>query len=272
MAFGLSIDWEDYFVAENIRGAYSTQFPGKPTGRLDYSTKLTLELLAKHQISATFFILGMAAEAHPALVKLISEAGHEIASHGHSHQLVYNQTEAEFKEDITSSKDLIEDLTGQSVKGYRAPNFSITSKTPWAHAAIKAAGYQYDSSLYPINHHRYANPDGKRYLYPNKDSLTIVPLATYRSKLLQRNLPLAGGAYWRILPKFYTDWGLQQLAKDNNNYFFYFHPWELDPNQPKVEVSSHLAKFKHYYHLKQYSQILDNIFTQYKFTKYSDLI
>lgn len=269
MNFGLSIDWEDYFVAENIRSSC----PEKPIRRLDYSTKLTLELLDQHKITATFFILGMAAKSHPDLVKLITDSGHEIASHGYHHKLVYKQTESEFKKDITSSKKLIEDLTSQEVKGYRAPNFSITNKTPWAHSVIKAAGYDYDSSLYPINHHRYGNPEGERFIYQTEEGLIIIPLATYKSNLLKRNLPFAGGAYWRILPSLYRDWGLKKLRKDvDNSYFFYFHPWELDPNQPKIKTNNLLSKFKHYYHQDKYSNILSNVFSKYSFKSYRELL
>ncbi len=269
---GLSIDLEEYFHAENVKAYFSTNSPS----RVQESTIKILNLLESKNIKATFFILGQVAESHPGLIKTIAASNHEIASHGFNHQLVYQQSPNEFLEDISHSKKLLEDLTSKKVIGYRAPSFSITEKVPWALGLIAEAGYQYDSSIYPIYHPRYANLGKPRFPYKHKDlNLLEVPLATTQINFSQKqfNLPIAGGAYWRLLPISYAKWGLARLnEKEKRSAFTYFHPWELDPQQPPAIGLKYLTKVRHYGGQNNFLKKLEILTTQFKFDTYSSLI
>ncbi len=269
---GLSIDLEEYYHAENIKN----YFPANSPSRVEESTIKILNFLESKNIQATFFVLGQVAAAHPELIKIIATSKHEIASHGFNHQLVYTQSPEEFREDIIRSKKLLEDITGQAVLGYRAPNFSITEPVSWAFDLIAQAGYKYDSSVYPIYHPRYSNLRKPRFPYIHlNNGLLEIPLATTQLSLGQKNfnLPIAGGAYWRLLPLCYSKWGLARLNQlEQKTAFTYFHPWELDPKQPKALGLKLSTKIRHYAGQASFLKKLDRLTTKFQFTTYAKLI
>lgn len=263
----ISVDLEEYYHAENVR----TFFDSEAQSRVVESTNKVLELFDKFNIKATFFVLGQVAKKQPELIKQIAASGHEIASHGYNHKIVYQQTRDEFIQDITDSKKLLEDLTGKKIKGYRAPNFSITKNVSWAFEEIKNAGYEYDSSVYPVRHDRYSNVNLPRFPYKHNSGLIIIPLATYQLSGLR--LPCAGGAYWRLLPEFYTNFCLKGLnKKEEKPAFCYFHPWELDVEQPVAKDISFLKKLRHYGNTKKFPEILGRVFSDFSFGRYDEVI
>ena len=264
----LSIDVEEYFHANNIQQFSPISTWDNLESRVEASTYKILESLAKKNTTATFFILGYIAKKHSKLVKDIANAGHEVASHGNMHQLVYEQTQKEFYEDILTAKKILEDTVGKEVKGYRAPSFSIKDSTPWAHESLVQAGYEYDSSLYPVWHPRYANT-GKNpnphFIETKSGKLKIYPLAT--ASLLNKRLPIAGGAYWRLLPFSYIKWGKKQKRECS---VYYFHPWEIDAEQPRYEQLGFLTKFRHYGKSSVFLDKIENILDLFSFKSFEE--
>ena len=249
---GVSVDVEEFYHAHNLADVAPRKSWKEFESRVEKPTQEILDLFDKHQIKATFFILGEVAKNSPDLIKEIANRGHELGSHGYHHYAVYDQTQKEFAKDILSSKEIIENISGQSVRGYRAPSFSITRQTSWAYEELVKAGYSYDSSLYPIKHHRYGNRHRLNCFHQTNTpsgSLRIAPLATTSLNLLgkQIRLPTAGGAYWRLFPIQYTRWALRQINKKEKRPFIcYFHPWELDTEQPKFTDLSKATTIRHY--------------------------
>lgn len=271
MVNAISVDVEEYFHAQNVQQFVPRERWHAMPSRVVESTQRVLDLFARHQVRATFFVLGYVADAHPSLVKEIHRAGHEVASHGYWHQLVYSQSPAEFRDDVTRSKALLEDLIGESIIGFRAPNFSILSSVDWAYDILVEAGYQYDSSLYPVWHPRYANlqrPLVPEQLRRRNGTLLEVPLAVATKNLFGRELraPVAGGAYWRLLPRIYNFWGLRQIAATPDRVAVcYFHPWELDPGQPRVKSLSFPTRIRHYGGTSRFSRILEKYLQKFEF-------
>ena len=229
----LTIDVEDYFMVS----AFSAHVPRADWDRLpcrvEDNVDRILALLAEHDVHATFFTLGWVAERYPALVRRIIEGGHELASHGYEHHRATDQGYGEFLADIRLAKAVLEDIAGQPVRGYRAPSFSVGPDNDWAFDCIATAGYRYSSSVYPIRHDHYGVPDGPRFAHEVREGLLEVPVATVR--VLQSNWPAGGGGYFRLLPYRVSRWSLRRVnAVDGRPAMFYFHPWELDPGQPRV--------------------------------------
>jgi polysaccharide deacetylase family protein (PEP-CTERM system associated) len=209
-----------------------------------------LALLEDEGTKATFFTLGWIAERYPAMVRRIIGQGHELASHGWAHYRVTDQNPDEFREDISHSKALLEDIGGQAVLGYRAPSFSIGRHNQWALTVLEEAGYRYSSSIYPIQHDHYGMPDAPRFAYhPCSDNgLLELPITTMR--LFKRNLPAGGGGYFRLWPYPVSRWFLQRLNRlEHRSAIFYFHPWEVDHKQPRQTGISLKTRFRHYYNL-----------------------
>jgi polysaccharide deacetylase family protein (PEP-CTERM system associated) len=206
-----------------------------------------LALFGDAGVKATFFTLGWIAERYPNMVRAIVDQGHELASHGYSHLRASDQGRAEFAQDIRRSKRLLEDIGGHEVIGYRAPSFSIGQDNLWALDTLLEAGYRYSSSIYPIRHDHYGMPDAPRFaFYPSgPDGLLEVPITTVR--LMQRNLPAGGGGYFRLLPYTLSRWMMERVNRvDGEPAIFYFHPWELDPGQPRLPGLSAKARLRHY--------------------------
>jgi polysaccharide deacetylase family protein (PEP-CTERM system associated) len=246
----MTIDVEDYFqVSAFAPHIERDSWPGREC-RVEANVERILAILADGNVEATFFTLGWIAERYPAMVRRIVAGGHELASHGYSHLRASDQTRAEFSDDITRSKALLEDIGGQQVTGYRAPSFSIGSANLWALDVLKSAGYRYSSSIYPIKHDHYGMPDAPRFaFYPNgPDGLLEVPITTVR--LMQRNLPAGGGGYFRLLPYALSRWMMQRVNQaDRQPAIFYFHPWEIDPGQPRPDGVGAKSRFRHYVNL-----------------------
>ena len=249
----MTIDVEDWFQVQAFAGTIArAQWEGLER-RVQANTEAILEMFARAGVRGTFFTLGWVAERHGPLVRAIVSAGHELASHGYWHQLVHTQSPAQFAEDVGDAKKLLEDTGGVGVQGYRAPTFSIDARNPWAFDVLAAQGYRYSSSIYPISHDLYGMPDAPRRPFSpdgaaGRAGIVELPMTTLA--LAGRNLPCAGGGYFRLLP-----YGVFRAALRHVNRaerapgIFYTHPWEIDPGQPRVREAPAMARFRHYLNL-----------------------
>jgi polysaccharide deacetylase family protein (PEP-CTERM system associated) len=256
----MTCDVEDYFQVSAFapyidRASWPTR-----ECRVEANMERILALYERHGVRATFFTLGWIAERYPAMVRRIVDAGHELASHGYGHLRASDQSRAEFDNDIRSSKALLEDIGGQAVVGYRAPSFSIGHANLWALDALHEAGYKYSSSIYPIAHDHYGMPDAPRFAFhPNgPDGLLEVPITTV--KMAGRNLPAGGGGYFRLLPYALSRWMMEKVNReDREPALFYFHPWEVDPGQPRPAGLGAKARFRHYINIDRMEQRLERL-------------
>ncbi|AKU23063.1 DUF3473 domain-containing protein [Massilia sp. MB5] len=251
----MTIDVEDYFQVSAFAPHIAREAWPSLECRVEANIDRILGILDAGQAKATFFTLGWIAERYPAMVKRIVAGGHELASHGYGHLRASDQDRAQFMQDISSSKAILEDIGGQAVQGYRAPSFSIGPGNLWALDALHEAGYRYSSSIYPIQHDHYGMPDAPRFaFYPNgKDGLLEVPITTVR--LMQRNLPAGGGGYFRLLPYALSRRMMRRVNReDGQAAIFYFHPWEIDPQQPRPAGIGLKTRFRHYVNLGRMDQ------------------
>lgn len=262
----LTVDVEDYFhvsaFARNIKQSDWDSYPS----RVDHNTRRLLDLFGAHQIKATFFVLGWVAERNPELIKDIAGCGHEIACHGYSHQLIYNQSRDIFREETIRSKSILEDLVQRPVLGYRAASYSITDSSRWALDILIEAGFIYDSSIFPVRHDRYGIPDATEYPHTletlSGDSIVEFPLST--ASIFGVKLPVAGGGYFRLYPYSVTKAGLLQVNRSNYPFIFYLHPWEIDPEQPRINTSL-LSRFRHYNNLDKCEARLQRLLADFEF-------
>ena len=246
----MTIDVEDYFQVSAFAPHISPENWPSMECRVERNIDRILALLDQQAIKATFFTLGWIAERYPAMVRAIVDDGHELASHGYAHLRASDQSPEEFRQDIIRSKKLLEDIGGRAVLGYRAPSFSIGGRNLWALDLLLQAGYRYSSSIYPIKHDHYGMPDAPRFaFYPNgADGLLELPITTVR--LMQKNLPAGGGGFFRFWPYPVSRWLLQRVnRRDRQPGIFYFHPWELDPGQPRQQGIGAKTRFRHYVNL-----------------------
>ena len=248
----MSIDVEDYFqvsaFAPHIRREDWDALPC----RVERNVDVILQLLDDADARATFFTLGWIAERHPQVVRRIVENGHELASHGYAHQRASELTPAQFRDDITRAKGILEDLGGVAVRGYRAPSFSINRTNWWAVEELENAGYVYSSSIYPVRHDHYGMPDAPRFPHRPNGAGGILELPPTTVPLFGRNLPAAGGGWFRLLPYRVSRWMLERVnAEDRVPCMFYFHPWEVDPEQPRQQGISVKTRFRHYVNLQR---------------------
>jgi polysaccharide deacetylase family protein (PEP-CTERM system associated) len=269
-----SVDVEDYFQVANLAPAIPRDSWSQRESRVERNTEILLGVLAERGTRGTFFVLGWIAERHPALVKRIARAGHEIASHGFSHQLIYRQSPEEFREETLRSKRLIEDLIGAAVLGYRAASFSITRQSLWALDMLIDAGFRYDSSIYPIRHDRYgipgASPAPGVLSAPSGRTLVEFPMSA--ASFLGLQVPVSGGGYFRVLPYWITRRGLRQINDVHGRPFtFYLHPWEVDPAQPRVSVGW-LARFRHYTNLDRCEFRLRRLLSEFRFAPMREVL
>ena len=241
----LTIDVEDYFQVSAFAPYIRRDEWDTRECRIERNIGRILELLAERDVKATFFTLGWIAERYPQLVRDIVAAGHELASHGYGHQRATDLSRDEFAADVGNAKKILEDLSGQAVRGYRAPSFSICTRNLWAFDMLAKAGYEYSSSIYPIKHDHYGMPDSPRFAYRVGAGLLEVPVTTLR--LFNRNLPSSGGGYFRLLPYQLSRWMIGKVNRDDREpAVFYFHPWEIDPGQPRVAGIDAKTRFRHY--------------------------
>jgi polysaccharide deacetylase family protein (PEP-CTERM system associated) len=246
----MSVDVEDYFQVSAFAPYIDrASWPSMPC-RVEANVDTILQLFDDNGIKATFFTLGWIAERYPALVGRIHAAGHEVASHGYGHQRVSEQTPDEFLDDIVRSRDLLEQITGERVLGYRAPSFSINGATPWAWDMLERAGYRYSSSVYPVKHDHYGMLDAPRFPFLAGAGKTVLELPITTARVLDRNLPAGGGGYFRLLPYPLSRWMIGRVnADDLRPAIFYFHPWEIDPGQPRPGKLDLKTRFRHYVNL-----------------------
>jgi polysaccharide deacetylase family protein (PEP-CTERM system associated) len=262
----LTIDVEDYFqvsaFAEHVRRSEWNSIEC----RIERNVERILALLADANAQATFFTLGWIAERYPLLIGRIGEAGHELASHGFNHRRASAQTRDEFLADIRLAKEILEDITGRHVRGYRAPSFSVGASNPWAFDAIAEAGYRYSSSIYPIRHDHYGMPDAPRFAHEVRPGLLEIPVSTLR--MLRTNWPAGGGGYFRLLPYALSRWSIQRIhAYDGQPAMFYFHPWELDPDQPRIPGLGARTRFRHYVNLRRTAPRLTRLLRDFHWSR-----
>lgn len=241
----LTIDVEDYFQVSAFAPHIARSSWDARECRVERNMDRILRMLAAHDVKATFFTLGWVAERYPAIVKRLVSEGHELASHGYGHERASDLSEAAFFEDIHRAKSILEDLGGVAVKGYRAPSFSIGKGNQWAFDSLLRAGYLYSSSIYPIRHDHYGMPDAPRVPYHARPGLLEVPITTLR--VFERNFPSSGGGYFRLLPYAVSRWMLRHVnTRERKPGIFYFHPWEIDPGQPRIAGVGAKTRFRHY--------------------------
>jgi polysaccharide deacetylase family protein (PEP-CTERM system associated) len=242
---GMSVDVEDWFQVQAFAGQIPRQDWETIAPRVEANTDLVLALFAAAGVQATFFTLGWVAQRHPALIRRIVAAGHELASHGWEHVRADAQDPPTFAADIRRARLLLEDTGGVPVIGYRAATFSIGTRNPWAHQVLEEQGYRYSSSVFPIRHDNYGMPDAPRSPYrPGAGRLWELPMTTVR--LGGRNLPCAGGGWFRLAPYTLFRAGLRRVNRgEGRPGIFYFHPWEVDPGQPRVPEAPRLSRFRH---------------------------
>jgi len=245
MRNGLSVDVEDWFQV----GAFETvinkaDWPTLPS-RVERNTDAVLALFAESGVKATFFTLGWVAERCPAMMRRIVDAGHEIASHGWDHQRVFTMTEGQFRADLAKARAVLEDAGGARVTGYRAPSFSIDARTPWAHVALAEAGYTYSSSVAPVRHDHYGWREAPRYAFRPIGDSALIELPVTVAELGSRRMP-TGGGFFRLFPGALTDFAVRQVNAQAQPAVFYFHPWEIDPGQPRVATAPLRSRVRHY--------------------------
>ena len=267
MKNAFTVDVEDYFQVEGFaqvidRGSWDTFRP-----RVSASTATLLEMLARRSVTATFFVLGWVARKYPQIVREIAAAGHEVASHGMSHRLIYTQTPTEFRSETREAKALLEDLCQRPVLGYRAATYSITRRSLWALDILGEEGFKYDSSIFPMRHDRYGIPDAELKPHvlttPGGGKLVEFPISVLRYKGV--TVPVAGGGYFRLFPYRFTRWALRRLNQQQQEFVFYVHPWEVDPAQPRVYGASPMSRFRHYLNLDRCAQRLGRLLEDFEF-------
>lgn len=252
----MTIDVEDYFQVSAFSNNISMDQWRSHDCRVEHNMARILELFDQHGVKGTFFTLGWVAQNYPNIVKQIVAEGHELASHGLNHVRVYEQSPQEFSDDIRATKQLLEDIGGVEVKGYRAASFSIDERNLWAYDCLADAGYRYSSSIYPLQHDHYGMPNAPRFsFYAHESGLIEVPISTVR--LMNRLWPSGGGGYFRFFPYAISRRLIQAVnAKEKRSAIFYLHPWEIDPQQPRQENIPLKTKFRHYINLQHtYSRL-----------------
>jgi polysaccharide deacetylase family protein (PEP-CTERM system associated) len=268
----LTIDVEDYFQVSAFAGHIRPEDWTKLPCRVERNVDLILGLLDQHRARATFFTLGWIAERYPALVRRIVDGGHELASHGYAHLRASDQTREEFGRDITLSKVLLEQLGGKPVHGYRAPSFSIGAGNMWALDSLRAAGYRYSSSIYPIRHDHYGMPDAPRFAWRHGGDNGLLELPVSTVRVLGRNLPAGGGGYFRLLPYAASRWALRRInSHDGQAGIFYFHPWELDPGQPRQRGIGMKTRLRHYLNLHRMEARVGRLLGDFRWGRVDDI-
>lgn len=270
----LTVDVEDYFQVSAFADIVRPDEWDRFDCRVERNTDRLLQLFADADVKATFFVLGWIAERYPKLVRDIAAQGHEVACHGFSHQLVYNQTPDIFKRETLASKSLLEDQAQSPVLGYRAASYSITRRSLWALDILHEAGFRYDSSIYPVYHDRYGIPDAAREPHrlttPSGAELAEFPIATL--DLPKYALPIGGGGYFRLFPYALTRWGLKRINQhERRPFIFYLHPWEIDPEQPRLP-GRWFSRFRHYNNLARCESRLARLLKDFNFEPAKDIL
>ncbi len=266
----MSVDVEDYFHAESFSDIVERPRWDSYPSRVESNTRRLLEVLANLNVHGTFFVLGWVAERYPALVREIAASGHELGCHSYWHRLIYKLSPAEFCEDTKRAKSVIEQISGQPVRGYRAPTYSVIDSSAWALEILAELGFSYDSSIFPIRHDRYGMPDAPRAPFrfqTPSGPMTEFPITTFR--LAGHNMPVGGGGYLRLLPSFYTHLGLQRVQKEGLPIVIYIHPWEIDPDQPRL-AGRFTSRLRHYTNLSRMLERFKSVLQSGTYTSFRE--
>jgi polysaccharide deacetylase family protein (PEP-CTERM system associated) len=269
MLNAFTVDFEDWYQGLEI---YKVDTWQSFESRIEGYCHEFLEILDRHTTKATFFVLGYIAEKYPQLIRSIHDAGHEIGSHGYGHNQIFKMTPEEFTSEVVRTSDAIMNITGKKPIGFRAPIFSITSESLWALDVLVSNGYKYDSSIFPVFNYRYGVVKADRFRHTivteKGNEIDEIPVATGR--LMGINLPVGGGAYFRIWPYAVTRWGIRQMNRAGHPAVFYIHPWEIDPHQPRIEMPRRI-RITHYHRLGSTKKKLEMLFSDFNFAGMSDV-
>jgi polysaccharide deacetylase family protein (PEP-CTERM system associated) len=269
----MTIDVEEHFHANVFDGTPVRAMQDTIASRVQTSTARLLDLLDASKVKATCFVLGTIADAYPSLVREISARGHEVASHGYAHQLVYTQTPAAFREDVRRAKQTLEAIVGRPVRGYRAPSYSVTERSLWALDVLAEEGHDYDASIFPIRHDRYGIPHAPRHAYVlEQKARTLVEAPPSTIRIAGLNFPVAGGGYFRLLPYGWTRFGISRINRvERRPAIFYTHPWEIDPDQPRLPLSR-LHGMRHYANLNTTEEKLVRLLHEFSFAPLEEVL
>ena len=264
----LSVDVEDWFQVGAFERTIQRGHWDGLTHRVEGNTDAVLDLFAQADVKATFFTLGWVAERYPALIRRIADAGHEVASHGYDHARVFTFTPEQFRADLRKARGILEDAGGQAVTGYRAPSFSIDTRTPWAHMILAEEGYRYSSSVAPIRHDHYGWPESPRFAWKPVAGAELVELPVTTAKLGKRTLAAGGGGFFRLLPYGFSRWAIRQVNEQAGRpAIIYFHPWEIDPDQPRVANAPLRSRLRHYSNLSVMAAKLRRLTRDFAWTR-----
>lgn len=261
-----TVDVEDYYHVAAFSSTISRDNWDSMESHVVKNTQQMMELLSKANIQATFFVLGWVAERNKTLIKEIFQSGHEVACHGYSHELIYKQSPHEFRQETRKSKEILEDIIGKQIKGYRAASYSITKKSLWALDILGECGFEYDSSIFPVRHDNYGIVNSPRlpYMIKTKNGYPIKEFPLSTLKLFNYNLPVAGGGYFRLFPYAFTKLAFQSI-NNSNPFVFYIHPWEIDKAQPRIKANF-FSRFRHYNNIDKCEERLARLLNDFKFT------
>jgi len=259
----MSVDVEDYFQVSAFESVIDRADWDRLACRVENNTRKALALFADADVKATFFVLGWVADRYPELVREIVDGGHELASHGYSHRRITMLDRAKFREEIRTTKRILEEIGGVEVKGYRAPSYSIVDSTLWAHELLAEEGYRYSSSVYPIKHDLYGIPDAPRFKYDIPElKMLEIPVSTIA--MFGRNIPCGGGGYFRLFPYSLSRWAIECVnSSEGQPCNFYFHPWELDPEQPRQQKIPVKTRVRHYLNLNRMESRLQRLLSDF---------
>ncbi len=261
---GLSVDVEDWFQVGAFEQVIARESWDRLPLRVSDNVLKVLDLFAEADVKATFFTLGWVAQRNPALMRRVADAGHEIASHGWDHARVHTLDRAAFAADIARARAVLEDVTGQRVTGYRAPSFSIDGRTPWAYMELAEQGYAYSSSVAPVAHDHYGWPEAPRFAFHPLPWHPLVELPVTTALLGGRRVAAGGGGFFRVLPYAFSRWAIRQVNRhDGRPAVFYFHPWEVDPQQPRVPRAPMRSKLRHYTNLERMAAKLKELVREF---------
>jgi polysaccharide deacetylase family protein (PEP-CTERM system associated) len=269
----LTFDVEEYFHASIFEKVVSADRWPQLESRVERNVERILSLLERHQVRATFFVLGWIGEHRPSVVRRIAAHGHEIACHGYDHRLISGMTPEEFREQLSRSIEVLERLSGKRVVGFRAPSFSINEETLWAFEVMAEMGIEYDSSIFPVFHDRYGIPKTPRgeFKIVTERGANIVELPPASVRILGQNLPFGGGGYFRLFPFWFTSWSIKRINRRGEPVMFYLHPWELDPEQPALKLGLG-PRLRHYSNLRIVERKLEKLLESFRFLPISEFL
>ena len=270
---GMSVDVEEHFQVQAFADCIPRAAWDTTPSRVERNVNRLLELFAEHAVHATFFTLAWVAKRHPRLVRSIAAGGHEIASHGCEHIPVYAQTPAEFREDASSSKAILESIAGVQVAGYRAASFSVIPASAWAFDELERVGYQYSSSIVPVQHDIYGFPGAPRFSHRPTAARRLTECPASTVKVAGRLWASGGGGFFRFFPYPLFRWAIRRLhAQDHQPHFFYMHPWEIDPDQPRVASARLRSRFRHYVNLHRTEPRLERLLRDFRWDRYDRVL